>query len=121
MALPDPVTIAARAPTPALVFATVKMEGMGSERRDAAGAFTAVISHTKNKGGDRHYLKITEVKDASNPYTGGISKQSASVSLSVSVPPFGWTEAQAIALITVLTDFLADSEVTPARFLQFQS
>lgn len=121
MALVDPVTIAARAPTPALVFAVVKSDGYGSERRDAGGSFAVVTSHDQTKGGERHYLKVTEVKDATNPYTGGTSKQTASVSLSVSVPPFGWTEAQKIALIAVLTDYLADTEVTPARFLQMQS
>jgi hypothetical protein len=119
--LPDPYTIAAHPPTAALVFQVIRSDGYGTERRDAAGAFTVVTTHDKNKGGDRHYMKVVETKDATNPYTGTTSKQQASVSISINIPPFGWTSAQAIALVAVLTDILADSEVTVANILNFQS
>jgi len=119
--LPDPVSIAAHAPTAALVMRVIKSDGYGTERRDDAGLFTIVTNHDKTKSGDRHYLKVSEVKDATDPYTGTTKKQTASVSISVSIPSFGWTAAQQAALVAVLTDYLADAEVTVAGFLNFQS
>jgi hypothetical protein len=119
--LVDPITIAANAPTPALVFAVVKSDGYGSERRDAGGVYALVINHEKSKSADRHYVKISETKDATSPYTGTTSKQVASVSLSVSVPAFGWTAAQAVDLIEALIDTLNDSEFTPTRLVNWQS
>lgn len=121
MALPDPVTIAAHSPTPQLVLKVIRSDGYGSERRDAAGEFTVVTNHEMAKAVDRHYIKVSQTKDAVNPVTGGTSKQTATVSIAISVPKFGWTEAQATALVAVLTDYLADSEVTVANILQFQS
>lgn len=121
MALPDPVTIAAHAPTPQLVLGVIRSDGYGSERRDPAGAFTVITNHENSKGADRHYIKVTETKDAVNPYTGGTAKQVATVSLSISIPKFGWTEAQAAALVAVLTDYISDAEVTVPKILQFQS
>lgn len=121
MALPDPVTIAAHSPTPQLVLSVIKSDGYGSERRDAGGEFNVITNHDSSKGADRHYVKVTQTKDAVNPYTGTTSKQVASVSLSISIPKFGWTAAQAEALVNVLTDYISDSEVTVAKILQFQS
>lgn len=119
--LPDPFTIAASAPTPALVFAVIQTDGLGTLRRDAGGVYTLDINHQIGKGQDRHYMKISQVADAVNPYTGTTSKQTATVSISVSVPKFGFNETAMVALIKALTDTLADSEVTSAKFLQFQS
>lgn len=121
--LPDPITIAANAPTPSLVFATVKSDGYGSERRDAAGVYALVITHEdgKGRGPNRHYVKISETKDAVNPYTGGTSKQTATVSLSVSRPAFGWTTANIVDLIEALFDTVNDSEFTPTKLVTFQS
>jgi len=119
--LPDPVTISAHSPTPALVLRVIKSDGYGTERRDDTGAFTIVTTHDRTKGGDRHYVKVTQVKDATDPYSGTTKKMQSSVSLSVSVSPFGWTAAEQAALVAVLTDYLADSEVTVASFLNFQS
>lgn len=121
--LPDPISIAANAPTPALVFATVKSDGYGSERRDAAGIYALVITHEDGKGRtpNRHYVKISETKDAVNPYTGGTSKQTATVSLSVSRPAFGWTTANVVDLIEALFDTVNDAEFTPTKLVTFQS
>jgi len=121
--LADPISIAANAPTPALVFAVTKSDGYGSERRDAAGVYALVISHEdgKGRGPNRHYVKITETKDAVNPYTGGTSKQTASVSLSVSRPAFGWTSANIVDLVEALFDTVNDAEFTPAKLVAFQS
>jgi hypothetical protein len=119
--LPDPITIAAASPTPALVFSVIQTDGLGAERADAAGVYSLTINHQKGKGADRHYMRISQVADAVNPYTGTTSKQVATVSLSISVPKFGFDATAMVALVKALTDTLADSEVTSARILQFQS
>lgn len=122
MALPDPITIAAAAPTPSLVFAKTKFDGYGSEAIDNGGnGYTTMINHVPSKNGNRHYVRITRSLDATNPYSGLTSKQAASVSLSVSRPAFGFTDADIVALITLLRDFVFDSEVTPAKLVQLQS
>lgn len=121
--LVDPVTIAAAAPTPALVFAITKSDGYGSERTDTGGnGYTVITNHSKPKGGgDKHYVQMTQTLNATNPYTGLTQKQVASVSLTIVRPPFGFTDAAMIALCKALTDYRDDSEVTTARLLQFQS
>lgn len=121
--LPDPVTIAAAAPTPALVFTIVKQDGYGSERVDTGGnGYTVTINHQRTKGGgDRHYVQMTQTVNATDPYSGLVKKQIASVSISISRPSFGFTDAAMVALAKALTDFRDDSEVTTAKLLQFQS
>jgi hypothetical protein len=121
--LPDPVTIAAAAPTPALVFTIVKQDGYGSERIDTgANGYTVIINHSRPKGGgDKHYVQMTQTVNATDPYSGLTKKQVASVSLTISRPSFGFTDAMMIALAKALTDFRDDSEVTTAKLLQFQS
>lgn len=119
--LPDPFTIAAAAPTPELVFSVVKSDGYGSERRTPTGEYALVMTHENSKSNERHYLKLTQVKDATNPYSGGVSKQTANVSISASIPPFGWSAAEKAALVKAAIDTLLDSEVTIAKWIQFQS
>jgi len=120
--LADPFTIAANAPTPSLVMAITKSDGYGSERVDTGGnGYNTVINHTPGKNGDRHYFKITLTKDATNPYSGLVQKQTASVSVSVAVPPFGFTTANMVDLWEALVDSINDAEVTMTRLLQNQS
>jgi hypothetical protein len=121
--LPDPVTIAAASPTPSLVFTIVKQDGYGSERVDTGGnGYTVIINHTRPKGGgDKHYVQMTQTVNATDPYSGLVKKQVASVSLTISRPSFGFTDAAMVALAKALTDFRDDSEVTTAKLLQFQS
>lgn len=119
--LVDPFTIAASAPTPALVFAIIQSDGLGTERQDAGGVYNLTINHAKGKAADRHYMRISQTVDAVNPYTGTTSKQVATVSLAIQVPKFGFDATAMVALVKALTDTLADSEVTTARILQFQS
>jgi hypothetical protein len=121
--LPDPVSIAAAAPTPALVFTIVKQDGYGSERVDTGGnGYTVVINHNRPKGGgDKHYVQMTQTVNATDPYSGLVKKQVASVSLTISRPSFGFTDAAMVALCKALTDFRDDAEVTTAKLLQFQS
>jgi len=122
VALPDPVTIAAAAPTPQLVFAKTRFDGYGSEAIDSGGnGYTTLINHQPSKNGNRHYVRVSRALDATNPYTGLISKQTASVSMSIARPPFGFTDADMVALVTLLRDYVFDTEVTPAKLLQFQS
>jgi hypothetical protein len=122
MALADPITVAAAAPTPALNFYVVKQDGYGSERRhDGADKYVLTFNHSSGKGGDRHYMQIKLTIDAESPYTGLTSQQTASVSLSVTVPPYGFDSTAMVALIKALTDTLADADVTSAKFLNFQS
>lgn len=122
MALPDPFTIAAAAPTPSLVFARIRMDGYGAEYVDTgANGYTVVINHTPSKKGNRHYVKLTQVKNATNPYSGLTQSMTASVSLSVSRPEHGYTDADMAALVAALIDVIEDSEVTATKLLQNQS
>jgi hypothetical protein len=120
--LVDPITIAANAPTPALVFAVVSFDGQGSTRMDVANSYGLKFNHSANaKTGERHYMQLTQTLTAVNPITGGNSIQVASASLSVSIPSFGWTAASKAALVQALIDTLNDSEVTIPKLIGFQS
>lgn len=122
MALVDPITVAPAAPTPALTFSTVKRDGYGSDRWDVANGYQLQFSHsTQPNSGERHYMKVSQTLDATSPYTGQVSKQVASVSISASFPAFGWNAAAKAALVKALTDTLADSDVTIVKFVAFES
>jgi len=118
--LSDPINVAASAPTPALALAAVSYDSMGSTRKDIANGYTLKISHgTNTKTGERHYMQLQQTVTAVDPLTGGNSIQTASVSISVSIPTFGWSAAQKDALIKALTDTLG--VVTNTKFNGFQS
>lgn len=120
----DPITVAASAPTPALNFAVVSYDGtgMGSIRKDTTNGYSLTFKHTQNPStGERHYMQLQQTVSAVNPLTGGTSLQTASVSLAVSIPSFGWTQAQKDALVKALTDTLADADVTITKFTSYQS
>lgn len=121
--LVDPVTVAAASPTPQLVLAVVKADGYGSERVDTGGnGYTVITNHQRTKvGGARHYVQMTKSVNAVDPYSGLTKKQVASVSITISRPSFGFTDADMVALAKALTDYRDDSEVTTAKLLQFQS
>lgn len=122
MALPDPITVAANAPTPQLIFTKTKFDGYGSEMVDTAGnGYTVVITHTPGKAANRHYVKMTKKVNAVNPYSGLTQPKTAAVSLSFTHPDFGFTSADMIALVQALFDTVLDSEVTVAKLLQNQS
>jgi hypothetical protein len=120
--LADPVTVAASSPVPSLVFSITKSDGYGSERVDVGGnGYAILIQHQPGGKGDRHYVKLSRTKDATNPYSGLTSKQSASVSLSIAGAPFGFTSTEMSELVRSLLEFVNDTEVTTARLLQNQS
>jgi hypothetical protein len=121
--LTDPVTVAARAPTPSLAFTVIKQDGYGSERIEAGGnGYTVVINHTPNKSkGNAHYVQMKQTKDVTNPYSLLVQKAEASVSIAIRRPAFGFTDGDIVALVAALVDFVQDSEVTPAKLIQFQS
>jgi hypothetical protein len=120
--LVDPITVAASAPTPALTFKTVRSDGYGSERWDTTNGYQLTFNHASSAStGERHYMKITQTLNATSPYTGLVSKQTASVSISASFPAFGWDASTKAALVKALTDTLADSDVTIANLIAFQS
>lgn len=122
MALPDPITVTASAPNPELKYSTIRFDAYGSERIDTnGGGYTLNINHTKGKNGNRHYIQTVLTKDATNPYTGATVKQTASVSTSISRPLYGFSDADMIALHKAHTDTVADTEVTAAKLIQFQS
>lgn len=122
MALPDPITVAAASPTPALSFSVVERPGMGSIRFDTVNGYQLAFNHQANTGnGERHYMKISQTLNATSPYTGLVSKQTASVSIAAAFPAFGWDAAAKAALVKALTDTLADSDVTNAKFVAFES
>jgi len=117
----DPLPVAASSPNPAYSWAAIRIDGYGSERRDTSSGLLLTINHNKGTGGDRHYVKVTSVKDAADPYTGLTKKVQATVSLSVSAPPLGYTETELVNLVKTLLDTLADSDFTVTKWLQYQS
>lgn len=118
----DPVPVAAAAPNPAYSFAVVKTDGYGAVRVDTLGTNTQIdITHTPGKGSTRHYVKFTFAKDAINPYTGATQRVSATTSLAMSYPTFGFTDADKAAFWLALKSFLDDGDVGIARILQKQS
>lgn len=120
--LADPVTIAASSPTPSLVLSITKSDGYGSERVDSGGyGYVVTTKHDRAKSGNRHYVQLAVTKDATNPYNALVQSQRCAVSFSIIRPAFGFTDADVIAAAKALTDYLADSEVTTARLIQFQS
>jgi hypothetical protein len=119
--LPDPIVVDANTPNPALNFSVIRSDGYGAERRDPAGLYNLVINHSTSKNGDRHYLKISKTIDATNPYNDLVSPQSASISISFSRPPFGFTDTHMGDLWTALQDTLAADGVSVADVLAFQS
>jgi hypothetical protein len=120
--LPDPVSVAADSPIPAYTFTKLKQDGYGSEYVEASTGISVVINHSKNKaGGTRHYVQMTQPVDAADPYSGITRRQTASVSISISRPAFGFTDTVLAQLVKSLTNFVYDTEVTPAKLLQLQS
>lgn len=123
--LPDPVTVAAAAPTPALSLAVISSDGLGSERVDTGGGgYSTVINHVKAKKAgnpDKHYVQILKRVTAVDPYSTLTKDVVASASLTINRPAFGFTDADMVALTKALFDFVYDTEVTPLKLLQFQS
>lgn len=117
----DPIPVAASSPNPAYSWVRVKSDGLGADYVDVGTGNKLKITHEQQKGGTRHYLQIVETKDATDPYSGTTKKQLASVSVSVFIPSFGWTEAQAAALYKAMVDTIADGDVTINKILQLQS
>lgn len=124
MSFPDPFTVAATAPWPALVMRVVPPalpKGNGLNRMDATGQFLMTITHDRDKRtGERHVFRITETKDVTSP-SGAISKQSAFIAVTFQAPPIGWDAAQKAAFWPGLKAAIDDAEVTWALFLQDQS
>lgn len=118
----DPVSVAARAPTPALTLGVVKSDGYGSERRDSVNGFTFVTNHQLAKSGvHRHYVKSSKTLNAASPFSGIVTPVTCSASFSLVVPAFGFDDAAAAAIAMSLYDYILDSEVTLARLLGYQS
>lgn len=123
MSLPDPITIAASAPTPAVVYRIVgptpKLDGL--RRLSDDGVYGLVITHSVPLNStERHYVRVTERKSVTAP-SGAVSNQEAYVSLNMGFPPYGWSAAQKAALVKLLTDVLADAEVTVPAIINQQS
>lgn len=120
--LPDPVSIAANSPTPALVFAVIRSDGYGTERSDRGNnGYKVVTNHSlPGKSGARHYVNISQEKDVTMP-SGLVQKQKASVSLSFSSPVYGFTNADLVALWKLLKDYVDDSEVTATLLIGGES
>jgi len=116
------IAVAANSPTPALTFTLVTNDGLSSSRLDVPNNWAMSVNHSRSiTKGEKHYMQLQQTVSAVNPLTGGTSYQTASVSLSVSVPAFGWTSAQKVALVQALLDTLGDSQVTIAGLLAFNS
>jgi len=119
--LTDPIAVPANSPNPALSFAMIRTDGYGSERRDGSGGYALTLNHSTGKAGDRHYVKITKTVNATNPYNGLVSPQSASISVSIAKPQFGFTDADLSNLYTALLDTIASSDAGIDNIIGFQS
>jgi len=119
--LSDPIAVAANAPNPALSFHMIRTDSYGSERRDGANGYAVIINHNTGKTGDRHYFKISKTIDATNPYNSLISPQSASVSISIARPKFGFTEDDLVNLFQAALDTIASSDAGIDRIVGFES
>lgn len=120
--LPDPVTVAASSPNPELVFGVIRTDGYGSERRTVDGVYNLIIKHeAKSNGVENHYVKLSQTKDATDPYTGLTSKKTSYVAVSMNFAQTGWSITDKAALYKAIVDFIADPEVTPTKLIQFNS
>jgi hypothetical protein len=120
--LTDPIAVDANTPNPALSFSVIRSDGYGSERRDSGGLYGLKISHSTSKNGDRHYIQMTKTIDATNPYNDLVSPQSASVSISIASPAFGFDSAAMAALFQALTDTIAADDFGGiAKLIDWQS
>lgn len=117
--LADPMAIAARSPTPAVNLAVIRADGYGSERRDVNGLYSAIINHSNGRNGTRHYLQMKWTKDATNPYSGLVTPQTASVSIALQRPAYGFTASEMDQLWLLAYD--AYVVATTAKLLNFQS
>ena len=125
MSLPDPITTAAFGTIPSITWGVVSREGAGSTRADFTNGYFAKISHSDPVAGSgksaRHYLQISQPKDVLDPATGLTRRLTATASISVSIPPNGWTTAEAGAFVDLLSVLIGDSEFTAVNFVKFQS
>jgi hypothetical protein len=119
--LTDPINVPADAPNPELNFVLINQDKIGSQRRDAGGEYALVINHSTSKSGDRHYVKVTKTINATNPYSGLVSPQSASVSVSLVKPGFGFTDADLANLYTLIVDTIASTDAGVDRIIGFES
>lgn len=121
MSITDPLSIAAAAPTPALSLAVVdRSKPYQADRQDAGGVYASTISHTlARNGAKRHYIKVSNTKVATSPITALDSIQVATVSVSISVPPFGFTDAETTALYELVDDVIRAA--TLAKILNMES
>jgi len=119
----DPIPVAASAPNPAFNFGMIQTDGYGSKRRDSTNALDLAFQHTRGlgKANDRHYMQLSKTIIATNPYTSLSQTQTLSASISVTVPPYGFTEADVVNHIKALLDTLADADVTTLKLIQFNS
>lgn len=122
MALPDPVTVAAAAPNPQIKLGTIQVDGYGSKRIDLnSGGYQSLINHSYLKTGTKHYLQLLLTKDATDPYSSLTKAVTASVSLTINTPLFGFSNTDMVNLHKAFTDLVASSDVTVLKLLQFQS
>jgi hypothetical protein len=124
MSFTDPVTVAARSPTPALTLSRVSVGAYKSSFLDLTNNYAFSVEHSDpsllGKKQERHYAKLVQTKDVTLP-SGSVASQSATASFSVSIPPYGWTNAQKQALFLAMLDCLLEGEVTLARWIGFES
>jgi hypothetical protein len=119
--LTDPISVSADSPNPALSFVLIQQDGLGSQRRDPGGEYALVVNHSTSKSGDRHYVKIVKTIDATNPFSGLVSPQSASVAVSISSPAFGFTSTDLVNLYKALVDTIASTDAGIDRIVGFES
>lgn len=119
--LTDPISVDADSPNPALSFVMIRQDGLGSERRDPSGDYGLVINHSTSKAGDRHYVKLVKTVNATNPYNSLVSPQSASLSVTISSPAFGFTAADLANLYKAIVDTIASTDAGIDRIIGFES
>jgi hypothetical protein len=124
MSFTDPIAIAAASPTPALTMSRVSTGNFKSTYFDLANGYTFNVEHSDptnhGKKQERHYARLQETKSVTLP-SGSVVLQAASVSISMSVPPYGWTTAQKVALFLALFGSILDSDVSVAKLIGYET
>lgn len=123
MSLVDPIGIAAHSPNPALTMSRVSLGNFKSTFLDLTNGFNFHVEHSDpadlGKKQERHYARMTQTKTVTAP-NGSTVPSSISLSLAMSVPPYGWTTADKLAICLALLDTMADTDVTYARWVGFE-
>jgi len=122
MAFTNPIALPSHGTQPALTLTRVSTGPNSSQFLDLANGTSLTIEHSKPSDlgvkSERHYLRYSQAKDVTLP-SGAVVKQTASVSVAVSIPPHGWTTAEKQDLYYSAVVLMSDADFLPADLIGF--